>query len=277
MIYLHKILPFFVLPLGLTFILVAAGAVFRRRLFCIAGLLLLWLSAMPVTSDMVMRAVEGWEVRMSAEAIPEADAIVVLSSGRVLAPGELQVSEWDDADRFFGGIELHRAGRAPLIIFTGGWTPWRPGLEPEGRVLIQYAMDMGVPLEHLLTTDKVVNTAAEAEAIAELLKKREGVSVPPRVLLVTSAYHMRRALILFERAGLEVIPFRVDFQVSERGKLSIIDIIPRGNSLHQTETALRELYGYMYYRLRAEVRSQPLSPKAMAGHRNQESEYRRRE
>jgi uncharacterized SAM-binding protein YcdF (DUF218 family) len=251
-IYLHKILPFFVLPLGLTFILVAAGVVFRRRLFLVAGLALLWFSAMPVTSELIMRAVEGWEVRQSAEAMPEAGAIVVLSSKRVLAPGDPPVSEWDDPDRFFGGIELYKAGRAPLIIFTGGWVPWGPGMEPEGQVMIRYAMDMGVSKEHLLTTDKASNTEAEALAVAELLRKREGLGTPPRILLVTSAFHMRRARLLFERAGLEVIPFRVDFQVSEGGKLTILDFMPRCNSLCQTETALREVYGYVYYRLKAE-------------------------
>jgi hypothetical protein len=53
MIYLHKILPFFVLPLGLTFVLVAAGVAFRRRSFCMAGLVLLWFSAMPVTDKLI--------------------------------------------------------------------------------------------------------------------------------------------------------------------------------------------------------------------------------
>ena len=238
MIYLHKILPLFVLRLGLTFILVTAGVVFRRRLFCIVGLLLLWVSAMPVTSDLVMRTVEGWEVRQPAEAMPKADTIVVLSSKRVLAPSDPPVSEWEDADRFFGGIELYRAGRAPMIIFTGGWVPWSPGVEPEGQILIQYAMDMGVPKEHLLTTDKVSNTAAEAIAVAELLQKRERIHTPPRVLLVTSAFHTRRAILLFER---------VDFQVSEGGKLTILDFMPQGGSLRQTETAFREMYGYVYY------------------------------
>ena len=247
MIYFHKILPFFVLPLGLTFILIMAGVVFRRRLFCILGLVLLWVSAMPVTSNMVMRAVEGWEVHMPAEAMPKADAIVVLSSGRALAPGDPPVSEWEDPDRFFGGIELYKAGRAPLIVFTGGWAPWRPGLVPEGQILIPYAMNPGVPKEHILTTEKVSNTEGEATAVAELLRKRGGVHAPPRVLLVTSAFHMRRAMMLFKRAGLEVIPFRVDFQVSEGRKLSILDFMPQGGSLRQTETALREVYGYLYY------------------------------
>jgi uncharacterized SAM-binding protein YcdF (DUF218 family) len=249
-IYLHKILAFFVLPLGLTFILVAAGVVFRRRFFLVAGLLLLWVSAMPVTSNLFMRAVEGWEVRLPAEAMPEADAIVILSSSRVLAPGDPHVSEWDDPDRFYGGIELYRAGKGPLLIFTGGWVPWRPGLEPEGRVLKEYALDMDVPPEHMLITDKVSNTEAEAPAVAELFGKREGVHLPPRVLLVTSAYHMRRAIMLFERAGLEVIPFPVDFQVSEGGKLTVLDFMPQGHYLRQTEIALRELYGYLYYKVK---------------------------
>jgi uncharacterized SAM-binding protein YcdF (DUF218 family) len=133
------------------------------------------------------------------------------------------------------------------MIFTGGWVPWSPGKEPEGQVLIRLARDMGVPPEHLLTTDKVSNTEAEAASVADLLRKREGMHTPPRVLLVTSAFHMRRAKLLFKRAGLEAIPFRVDFQVSEGGKLTILDFMPQGNSLRQTEIALRELYGYAYY------------------------------
>lgn len=248
MIYLHKILPFFVLPLGLTFILVVAGVVFRRRLFCIAGLVLLWFSAMPATSNMLMRAVEGWAVRLPSEAMPEADAIVVLSSGRVLAPGHPPVSEWVDPDRFFGGIELYRARKAPLVVYTGGWAPWYPKAEPEGRALIRYALDMGVAPGHLLTTDKVSNTAAEAASVAELLSSRKGVRTPPKVLLVTSAYHMRRARLLFEQAGLEVIPFRVDFQVSEGRKLTILDFLPHRDSLRLTERAFKEFYGYWYVR-----------------------------
>lgn len=136
------------------------------------------------------------------------------------------------------------------MVFTGGWSPWHPSAEPEGRELIEYAVDMGVPPEHLLTTGKVVNTSQEAIAIAELLRERKGAHTPPRVLLVTSAYHMRRSLLLFESAGLEVTPFRVDFQVSEGRKLSILDFMPKEDTLHQTEKSLREMYGYLYYLMR---------------------------
>lgn len=247
MIYLHKILPFFLLPLGLTFIFVIVGVFFRRRLFYFLGLTLLLFSAIPVTSNLVMRSVEGWRTRLPVSEMPEADAIVVLSGSIILAPGNPLVSEWDDPDRFLGGIELYKTGRASTIIFTGGWIPWRPDSELEGNTLIQYAMDRGIPREHMMTTGKVSNTAEEAEQVSRLLRTRPNTSSRPRVLLVTSAYHMRRSVLLFERAKLNVIPFPVDFQVSEGERLSILDFIPNGNSLRQTEIALREVYGYLYY------------------------------
>ena len=114
------------MPLGVTTALVLAGILLRRRFLCLAGILVLWVAAMPVTSNPFIRMIEGNAVRMAAEDMPKVDAIVVLSGGRVTAPGDPPVSEWNDGDRFFGGIELFRAGKAPLLIFTDGWSPWRP-------------------------------------------------------------------------------------------------------------------------------------------------------
>lgn len=248
MIYLHKILPFFLLPMGLTLLLVLSGMVLRRRVLCWLGIIVFWLAGMPFVANFAMRTVEGWQIRQPVAIFAEADAIVVLSGGRVLAPGNPPVSEWDDADRFFAGVELYKAGKAPLLIFTGGWTPWQPQLPPEGQMLISYAVELGLQPAALLTTDKVVNTAEEARAVADLLvAKKKGGEARSRVLLVTSAFHMRRAKLLFERVGLEVVPFPVDFQVSTGRKLTLLDFLPSVNSLSRTETALREFYGILFY------------------------------
>ena len=93
MIYLHKILPLFVLPVGITLLLVLAGLRLHRRWLIWSGVAVLWLSSTPFISALAVRATEGWAERGLATDAPKADAIVVLSEGRVVAPGKAAVSE----------------------------------------------------------------------------------------------------------------------------------------------------------------------------------------
>jgi len=249
MIYFHKVLPLFLLPTGITLLLVVAGLVLQRRMLCWIGIAVLWLASTPIVGDAVMRAAEGWQVRQPISSAPESHAIVVLSGGRMQPPGDPTVSEWGDADRFYGGVELYKANKAPLLIFTGGWAPWLPDVEPEGEVLTRYAADLSVPRENVLTTARVVNTDEEARAVAGLLVSRFGAKANPRVLLVTSAYGMRRAVMLFARAGVNATPFPVDFRVSAGERISVLKFLPNAASLSRTEAALREFYGLLYYSL----------------------------
>lgn len=249
MTYLRQILPFFFLPIGITLILLVAGLLSRRRALLWSGLGVLWLSSTPLVGTLLMRMAEGWAERRPAAPAPTADAIVVLSVGRMLAPGRAGISEWRDPDRFFGGIELFRAGKAPLLIFTGGWLSWRREGGLEGDTLTSYARSFGVPTEAMATTGFVTNTAEEAQAVARLLRERRpaaAVEATPRVLLVTSAFHMARARVLFERAGLTVLPFPVDFQASAGG-IGVMSFVPSADALGQTEKAWRELYGRLFY------------------------------
>lgn len=249
MIYLTKILPLFFLPTGVAFALIGAGLVLRRRALCWTGLALIWIASTPVVSDQVMRAAEGWQVRGPAEEATSAHAIVVLSYGRMEPPGVSGVSEWQDPDRFFGGVELFMARKAPLLVFTGGWLPWISDAQPEGEILARFARRLGVPSENIAITTRASNTAEESRATRQLLLERLGPGVTPRVLLVTSAFHMRRARMQLSRAGVEVIPFPVDFKVRTRKSWTVMDLLPNSGALSQTETALREFYGFAFYRI----------------------------
>jgi len=246
MYYLSKILPLFVLPLGITCMAMLVGLVLRRRWLIWTSIAFLWVCSIPLVGVSLLRAVEGPAERLLASDAPLADAIVVLSAGRSTAPGRAAISEWGDANRFFGGVELFKAGRAPLLVFTGGGFPSEPDAPLEGEILAQHASALGVPPEHIVTTGLIYNTADEARAVAAVLHRRQ--AAPPQVLLVTSAFHMSRAQLLFERAGLHVAPFPVDF--SGAGAASISDLlpIPRVGALSQTTRALREVYGRLFYR-----------------------------
>jgi uncharacterized SAM-binding protein YcdF (DUF218 family) len=249
MLYLAKILPAFVLPTGVVLLLLGAGIVFRKRALTIAALAILWLSSTSVVADVVMRAAEGWQTRQPVSAAPNADAIVVLSGMLREVPGAEHEEEWlDSVDRFDAGVALAKAGKAPLLVFTAQLMPWDTDTDPKGRVLADRAAALGVPADRILVTGRVRNTADEATAVASLLRSRTRDRQPGSVILVTSAYHMRRSRLLFTRAGLTVAPFPVDFQTSA-GPITAMDLLPHAGSIQNVETAMRELYGYLFYRL----------------------------
>ena len=241
---LREILPLFLMPTCVVLALLVVALRTRRRWPIVVALVLLLAASTPVVSNVLMRAVEGWRVRQVTSDAPNADAIVVLGLSIRDVPGKSGAIEMDDFDRFLGGFDLYKAGKAPQLIFPGGWVASRPNLPLIGDVLIARARDFGVPASALSTTGKAGTTEQEAEGVAQLLGVGKSPTTP-RILLVTSAYHMSRAEMLFRRAGLEVIPFPVDFQT----KLGMTprSFIPSGGTLQQTDAALKEIYGRMYY------------------------------
>lgn len=244
---LSKLLPLLVLPLGIALLLLVIGLLRRRRSPLVAGLALLWFFSTGLVAQLLWRWVESPWQRGTPEAAPLADAIVVLSGGRHAAPGSERITEWHDPDRFLAGVELFQAGRAPRLLFTGGRNPFHPGLPPEGELYRQEALALGIAERAMASTPPVRNTAEEARAIRSLLPAPQ-----QRVLLVTSAFHMRRAQALFEREGLTVLPFPVDFQARGAWGGSIwrdpLLWLPQARSLEDSSRALRELLGRAVYR-----------------------------
>ncbi len=247
MIYLHKILPIFVLPTGLVLALLLFGLISRRRSPIWAALFLFWLCSTPLLSGRLMAAVENYGHRLDPATLPKANAIVVLSGMLKTTPGpnNTMITEWSEAsDRFWGGLALYRAGKAPRLIFTGGWVPWQPHAPSEGEQLRAIAQAQGIPPSAITITGKVSNTAAEAEAVHTLLKLPN-----PTLLLVTSAYHMPRAQRLFQQTGCAVIPYPVDFYTGSSQPFTILSFFPSAHAFQQTEMAWRELIGRIYYRV----------------------------
>lgn len=236
------------MPISITICLLILCLWTKKRLFLWSALAVLFLSSSSLVGNWLLRYVEDWAERVPADSAPKVDAIVVLSGGRVIAPGTAAISEWADPDRFFGGVELFKAGKAPLLVFTGGGTPWEPKARLEGNILIDYAHSMGIPVENMTTTGLVVNTDEEAHAVAVILNSRNPNA--KRILLVTSAFHMPRAKLLFEQQGLKVTPFPVDFQVPAGSTLTVMDFLPSGSGLSKTSLALREIYGLVFYKIR---------------------------
>jgi uncharacterized SAM-binding protein YcdF (DUF218 family) len=238
-----------VLPTGMAILLLGFGLLFNRRKLVVAALIIVWASSTPKLSDALVSAVESPYQRLSTHDAQKTDAIVVLSGGRVVAPGSAGISEWRDADRFFAGVELFKAGKAPWLVFTGGWAPWEPDAQPEGVVLRAYAQELGVPSSAIVVSGNAQNTAEEALAVKSVFDSKFNHLDRIKITLVTSAFHMQRAKRLFESVGFDVTEFPVDFQVSAAQKFTVLDLLPQAQAMQQTEMAVRELYGRAFYAL----------------------------
>jgi len=200
---------------------------------------------MPIVSGKMIGYLESdYELNRPSE-IDTANAIVVLSGMvKTIKTKDSLDYEWSEAvDRFFAGIDLFRLNKAPTLIFTRGKVPWSIGL-PEGEFLREEAIKLGIPKKDILLTENVENTDQEAKAIKKLFSIDN-----PKIILVTSAFHMPRAQLVFEAAGINVIPFPVDFKTGA-GKLTFMSFIPSAVSFASTNFFVREIIGRTYYNLK---------------------------
>ena len=244
MLFLHKLLPLIVSPLGLVVFFLLISILVRRRGPAVVGLLVLLVSALPLTADRLWEALEADYPYRPIESVENANAVVVLS-GMLggIETDEGVVTQWGDADRFMAGVDLVKAGKAPLIIFTRGQWPWL-NLPPEGEVLAKRALMMGVSSSQILLTGVVTNTADEADEVRSLMD----LAGLETVILVTSSFHMPRAKMLFDRAGVASVPYPTDFK-SSGGRSDWMSYIPSADGLNDTSKAVREMIGRLYYRV----------------------------
>lgn len=241
---LSKVVTALISPLGtalmLGIIALVIAQINRPRLASgLAGLAIFWLGiwSLPAVSNWLIESVEGQAVHGPVEEVPAAEAIVILGGG--ISPPTIRNAMPDlgeAADRVWYGATLYRAGKAPLVVLTGGSDP-EVSLMSEAEAMLVLLRDLGVPDSVIVLEDASRNTLQNAQLTAAILKER-GIS---HILLVTSALHMSRALARFEAEGLIVTPAPTDFGSDE------IEIwrawIPDSAALNGSANAMKEIVG----------------------------------
>lgn len=104
--------------------------------------------------------------------------------------------------------------------------------------------EWGVPREAVVTETASTSTRENALFASEIVRARGW----KRVLLVTSAAHMGRAVGAFRGAGLDVIPSATDYRVVEPPPLDLLDFLPDSSALDGTSAVFREVMGMWFYR-----------------------------
>ncbi len=244
MIYINKILPIIVSPLGLIIILLFFGVFRKRMLPSMIALILLIILSLPIVSRQLIKFLEQGYTLISPNNVDTADTVIVLSGMiRTIKQNNEIYYEFSDAvDRVFAGIELLKLNKAQKIILTRGKLPWSLGM-PEGEFLAQFVKSQGINKNQVILTEVVQNTNDEAIAVSKILPKNS------KIILVTSAFHMPKAKTVFENQNLKVIPYAVDFRLGEK-KMDVLDFLPQANAFKDSSFYFREIIGRAYYSLR---------------------------
>jgi len=256
MYYVNKIVGWALSPIGVLFLglmfgtlLCAfgsrAGGMWRKAGKWVLALAVAqaWIFGCGVTTRIIGVPLEGAEREFSAEALPCADAIVLLGGGmgRHEKCGRAEI--YGGADRVWMAARAFKAGKAPFMTVSGG------GAEGE----IAFLSDFGVDTNCIVKLEAARNTEEEARLISSLITHHTSlVTHRPKVLLVTSAWHMPRAKMLFERVGLDVVPVPTDYEMNAAAEapLKVGDFFPNAEPLLRNSYAVKEWVARALYLLK---------------------------
>ena len=258
-LFLSKLLPLFIYPLGLSCILllVAFWFCFKRSRWTFLPILLAFIILMTAGNiGFSNRLVTSLERQyLPLKNTPQADAIVVLGgSTRNNEPPRIIPDLSERGDRLLYGVKLYKDGAAPYILLTGGRIDWYGGSSSEAKDMAALTEIMGVPRDALLLESRSLTTYENAVYTKEILERRK----IERIILVTSAAHMPRAMAIFRKQGINAIPAPTDYMVSDRNLIEnqvstqsrIISLFPNPESLDRTTQIIKEYIGTYIYRLR---------------------------
>jgi uncharacterized SAM-binding protein YcdF (DUF218 family) len=243
-IYIYKFVVSFLLPPG---ILVLGLLVVWWRLYCQrmhaarllgALILLLYVLSMPLIGDALLKSLE-YRYLPPEEAV--GDVIVMLGGGATLDTpdidglGQLSGSA---ANRLLTAARLHKRLGAPIIL-SGGQVYKDSGAE--ALIARRILLSLGVAPDKIIVEDASLNTEQNAKYVKPILSEK-GFTRP---ILVTSAFHMARSVLQFQKQGIAARPFPTDYFTSREGRLNINKFAPSAEALRNSYIVLHEYLGIL--------------------------------
>jgi uncharacterized SAM-binding protein YcdF (DUF218 family) len=174
-----------------------------------------------------------------------ADAVVLLGGGAQASRYEVAGVHLSVAgDRLVMAAELMRLGKAPVLVLGGAWGRLDGREAPESHLTKDLLARWGVPADAMLPLGPNRDTHDEALKVRTLAAERGW----KRVLLVTSANHMRRASATFRHLGIEVTPAPCNFLTSVgTGEVPFFSGVPGSDGFTKVGFWLHEEIGWLEY------------------------------
>lgn len=242
-----KCLTPFLIPPGLFVMLLLGSGLSQtgkgnRRhglLLCFIGLLL-WLFSTAPFSDLLLKNLEKG---LTIPAAVQGDVIVVLGADIHDEAEDLSgkgVPGRDSMERLVTAARLEKRLKIPVIVSGGAVFP---GSRPEAPAMKRILVDLGVPADRVIIEDRSRDTAENARYSQEICV-RHGYR---KAVLLTSSYHMKRALQAFQKNGMAVTPFPANLRTRGHGRYGFSSYLPSASNLTDTARCLKEYLGLLFH------------------------------
>lgn len=242
MIVWHAIISAFLTPPGLMLFPVGLGLLLmkRYRVLSIALVVISWAALVLVSLPLVsISLARYWQIFPALTSpLPQGpQAIVVLAGSRYhKAPeyGDRSTVGTDTLVRLRYAARLYRKTHLPVLVSGGAPLGGRPAALLMRHVLLR---DFHVPVQWAEGSSRT--TVQNATNSASILKP-QGVH---RIFLVTQAWHMRRAVFLFRRAGFDVTPAPTGFLTADHRDRTVLALLPNAHALAVSSLIFHEMIG----------------------------------
>jgi uncharacterized SAM-binding protein YcdF (DUF218 family) len=264
--YLAKVLGFLLQPSTLIALLIGYGSILIwtgwarwGRRFVTFGAALLLLAGLSPLGNALILPLEDRFPRAGLDAPPPPTGFIILGGAedRLVGAARGAPALNEAAERLVEAVLLFRRYPEALVAFSGGDAGilYKSGTEAEGAETLLTAL--GVPRDRLILEAKSRDTYENAAFLRDELTRKGLIGPGKRWLLITSAYHMPRAIGAFRQAGFEVEAWPVDYRTRGEADLTRpFDKVSEG--LRRVDVAMREWFGLFAYWLRG--RSDALFP-----------------
>ena len=234
---LSKIFTYLFLPPGLFVILLFFAAVFakRFRLLFLFGAIFLWAISTAVVKDALLFPIE--KVKSNANFSPS--AVVVLSGGSYR--NDVIRTTPDAFKRLMYGYILACRYKLPLVLSGGGIKTNDTDNMIKDLEMIESVSNCK---PKILMEKGSLNTYQNGKFTSNLFDK---MNIPKRIYLVSSAYHIKRAYMIFKHFGFEVMPKPVGFGIEDR--YTLFDFLPQMKNLYYSYKAIHEYVGILSLKL----------------------------
>ena len=249
---LSKILTYLILPASMLALLLLIFLLVRnpkvKRVALSLFVFLFFLFTNPFIAD---RLIGWWEIPATPiHALEQRYEVAIILSGVTEMdksyPDRVHLQK--GADRIMHTVQLYKEGLINKIVVSGGsGSLLTENVPSEAAQIKRVLLISGVPEQDILLEERSRNTYENALYTRELLEEK---SIPgKKLLLVTSAFHMRRSLGCFKNAGLNPTPYSTDFSSTEINYSPANLIVPSDGALSTWTTLIKEWLGYSIYKV----------------------------